>query len=227
MGKRAANIITIEEVAEEIDEAAGKKGAGRDALRFFFLSRGGTRRSSSTSISRRRSALDNPVFYVQYGTRGSARSPRRRARSGSRRTDAHGGGVEHPHSPRRARARARASAEFPTSSRAPRRRASRTRSSSTSRTSPSEFQSYFTRLKNGRPDPAEGVAARAGGLGEELGLTKDGRAAGVGRGDSDRVRSVAGAARGWRAGADGSPGRGRRRGGRRLRRGRRHEELER
>ena len=37
--KRAGNIITIEEVIEEIDEAAGAKGAGRDALRFFFLSR--------------------------------------------------------------------------------------------------------------------------------------------------------------------------------------------
>jgi len=37
--KRAGNFVTCEEVAEEIDEAAGTKGAGRDALRFFFLSR--------------------------------------------------------------------------------------------------------------------------------------------------------------------------------------------
>ena len=39
MGKRAGNIVTIDEVMDEIDEAAGRKGAGADALRFFFLSR--------------------------------------------------------------------------------------------------------------------------------------------------------------------------------------------
>jgi arginyl-tRNA synthetase len=67
MGKRAGNIITIEEVAEEIDEAAGNKGAGRDALRFFFLSR-----SANTNVEfdidlAKKKSLDNPVFYVQYG----------------------------------------------------------------------------------------------------------------------------------------------------------------
>jgi arginyl-tRNA synthetase len=36
--KRAGNFVTIDEVMDEIDAAAGK-GAGADALRFFFLSR--------------------------------------------------------------------------------------------------------------------------------------------------------------------------------------------
>ena len=44
MGKRLGNLITIEEVVEEIDEAARRKGAGTDALRYFYLSR----RSDST-----------------------------------------------------------------------------------------------------------------------------------------------------------------------------------
>jgi arginyl-tRNA synthetase len=37
--KRAGNVVTVDEVMDEIDEAAGRKGAGSDALRFFFLSR--------------------------------------------------------------------------------------------------------------------------------------------------------------------------------------------
>ncbi len=67
MGKRLGNLVTIEEVVEEIDEAAGRKGAGADALRYFYLSHG-----SGTSIDldidlAKKSSMDNPVFYVQYG----------------------------------------------------------------------------------------------------------------------------------------------------------------
>ncbi len=67
MGKRLGNIVTIEEVVEEIDEAAGRKGAGADALRFFYLSR-----RSDTTVDfdievAKKSSLDNPVFYLQYG----------------------------------------------------------------------------------------------------------------------------------------------------------------
>jgi arginyl-tRNA synthetase len=52
---------------EEIDEAALREGAGRDALRFFFLSR-----SANTTVDfdleiAKKKSLDNPVFYVQYG----------------------------------------------------------------------------------------------------------------------------------------------------------------
>jgi len=65
--KRAGNIVTAEEVIVEIDEAAGRAGAGRDALRFFFLSR-----SANTNVEfdlelAKKKSLDNPVFYVQYG----------------------------------------------------------------------------------------------------------------------------------------------------------------
>lgn len=65
--KRAGNVITADEVTDEIDEAAGREGAGRDALRFFFLSR-----SANTTVDfdldlAKKKSLDNPVFYVQYG----------------------------------------------------------------------------------------------------------------------------------------------------------------
>lgn len=65
--KRAGNVVTADEVMDEIDEAAGREGAGRDALRFFFLSR-----SANTTVDfdleiAKKKSLDNPVFYVQYG----------------------------------------------------------------------------------------------------------------------------------------------------------------
>jgi arginyl-tRNA synthetase len=65
--KRKGNVITADEVTEEIDEAAQREGAGRDALRFFFLSR-----SANTTVDfdleiAKKKSLDNPVFYVQYG----------------------------------------------------------------------------------------------------------------------------------------------------------------
>ena len=67
MGKRLGNLITIEEVVQEIDEAAGRRGAGADALRYFYLSR-----RSDTLIDldielAKKASIDNPVFYLQYG----------------------------------------------------------------------------------------------------------------------------------------------------------------
>jgi arginyl-tRNA synthetase len=67
MGKRLGNLITIEEVVEEIDEAAGRKGAGADALRYFYLAR-----RSDTTIDldielAKKATVENPVFYLQYG----------------------------------------------------------------------------------------------------------------------------------------------------------------
>ncbi len=67
MGKRLGNGITIEEVVEEIDEAAQRQGAGADAIRYFYLSR-----RSDTTVEldleiAKKSSLDNPVFYLQYG----------------------------------------------------------------------------------------------------------------------------------------------------------------
>ncbi|HEY1956158.1 MAG TPA: arginine--tRNA ligase [Polyangiaceae bacterium] len=65
--KRAGNIVTIDELTDEIDAAAGRSGAGADALRFYYLSR-----SANTNVEfdvelAKKNSLDNPVFYVQYG----------------------------------------------------------------------------------------------------------------------------------------------------------------
>jgi arginyl-tRNA synthetase len=65
--KRAGNVIAAEEILEEIDDAVGRAGAGRDALRFFFLSRSAnTNVEFDIDLAKKRS-LDNPVFYIQYG----------------------------------------------------------------------------------------------------------------------------------------------------------------
>src|SRR5690606_30794282 len=65
--KRAGNVVTADEVMDEIDEAAGRRGAGRDALRFFFLSRSANATVDFDLEVAKKRSLDNPVFYVQYG----------------------------------------------------------------------------------------------------------------------------------------------------------------
>ena len=65
--KRAGNVLTVDEVMDEIDEAAGRKGAGADALRFFFLSRSTNVNVEFDMELAKKNSLDNPVFYVQYG----------------------------------------------------------------------------------------------------------------------------------------------------------------
>ncbi len=67
LGKRLGNLVTVEEVVEEIDEAAQRKGAGADALRYFYLAR---RNDTSIDLDievAKKSSLDNPVFYLQMG----------------------------------------------------------------------------------------------------------------------------------------------------------------
>ena len=65
--KRAGNVLTPDEICEEIDAAAGHAGAGRDALRFFFLSRTANVNVEFDIELAKKKSLDNPVFYVQYG----------------------------------------------------------------------------------------------------------------------------------------------------------------
>jgi arginyl-tRNA synthetase len=65
--KREGKFVTVDEVMSEIDEAAGRKGAGADALRFFFLSRSANSNVDFDLDLAKKSSLDNPVFYVQYG----------------------------------------------------------------------------------------------------------------------------------------------------------------
>ncbi len=67
MGKRLGNLITIQEVLEEIDAAVGNPHAGRDAVRYFYLSR-----KQDTPITldvelAKKQRSENPVFYIQYG----------------------------------------------------------------------------------------------------------------------------------------------------------------
>lgn len=67
MGKRLGNLITIQEVQDEIDEAAQSPSAGRDALRYFYLSRKVDTPIDLDIEIAKKQGLDNPVFYVQYG----------------------------------------------------------------------------------------------------------------------------------------------------------------
>jgi arginyl-tRNA synthetase len=59
--------VRVDEVMDEIDEAAGRKGAGADALRFFYLSRTANSNVEFDIDLAKKASLDNPVFYVQYG----------------------------------------------------------------------------------------------------------------------------------------------------------------
>ena len=65
--KRAGHVVTIDEIMDEIDEATGRKGAGADALRFFFLSRSANSNVDFDIELAKKDTVDNPVFYVQYG----------------------------------------------------------------------------------------------------------------------------------------------------------------
>lgn len=65
--KRKGDVITADEVMDEIDEAAAREGAGRDALRYFFLSRSANSTVDFDLEIAKKKSLDNPVFYVQYG----------------------------------------------------------------------------------------------------------------------------------------------------------------
>jgi arginyl-tRNA synthetase len=67
MGKRLGNLITLQEVVEEIDEAVGNLNAGRDAVRFFFLSRRADTPITLDVELAKKQESENPVFYIQYG----------------------------------------------------------------------------------------------------------------------------------------------------------------
>jgi arginyl-tRNA synthetase len=65
--KREGKFVTVDEVMDEIDDAAGRKGAGADALRFFFLLRSSNSNVDFDVELAKKASDDNPVFYVQYG----------------------------------------------------------------------------------------------------------------------------------------------------------------
>jgi arginyl-tRNA synthetase len=67
MGKRLGNLITVDEVLEEIDEALWP-GAGNDALRYYYLSR----RSDvpvelDVEVAKKQGINENQAIYLQYG----------------------------------------------------------------------------------------------------------------------------------------------------------------
>ena len=67
MGKRLGNLITLQEIIDEIDEAVGNPHAGRDALRFFYLSRRVDTPIVLDIELAKKQESENPVFYIQYG----------------------------------------------------------------------------------------------------------------------------------------------------------------
>ena len=67
MGKRLGNLITLQEVMEEIDAAVRNPHAGRDALRFFYLSRRVDTPIVLDVELAKKQRQDNPVYYIQYG----------------------------------------------------------------------------------------------------------------------------------------------------------------
>jgi arginyl-tRNA synthetase len=58
MGKRAGTVVWLREVVDEV---------GRDATRFFFLTRRSDAQLDFDVELAKKQSLDNPVFYVQYG----------------------------------------------------------------------------------------------------------------------------------------------------------------
>src|SRR5690606_1661477 len=67
LGKRLGNLITIEEVVQEIDRAMQREGAGADALRYFYLARRNDVAIDLDIELAKKQSVDNPVFYLQMG----------------------------------------------------------------------------------------------------------------------------------------------------------------
>lgn len=65
MSKRAGNFVTVDDLLDEIDTAAQHPGAGRDAVRYFFLSRSSDAPVDFDVALAARQSVDNPVFYAQ------------------------------------------------------------------------------------------------------------------------------------------------------------------
>ncbi|MBI5515268.1 MAG: arginine--tRNA ligase [Deltaproteobacteria bacterium] len=65
MGKRLGNFITVDEVLDEVDEATGHPGAGRDALRFLILARSHESPVEFDLAVASAQSVENPVFYAQ------------------------------------------------------------------------------------------------------------------------------------------------------------------
>ena len=65
MGKRSGDFITLRDVMDEV--STGADNSGRDAVRFIFLTRKGDAQLDFDLEVARKTTMDNPVYYVQYG----------------------------------------------------------------------------------------------------------------------------------------------------------------
>ncbi|MCO4764577.1 MAG: arginine--tRNA ligase, partial [Myxococcales bacterium] len=65
MGKRSGDFVTLADVVKEV--STGTPNSGRDAVRFIFLTRKGDAQLDFDLEVARRTSMDNPVYYVQYG----------------------------------------------------------------------------------------------------------------------------------------------------------------
>ena len=65
MGKRSGEFVTLRDVVEEVTTA--EPTSGRDAVRFLFLTRKADAQLDFDLEVARRTSMDNPVYYVQYG----------------------------------------------------------------------------------------------------------------------------------------------------------------
>ncbi len=66
MGKRSGEFVTLRDVIDEVT-TPGNPTSGRDAVRFVFLTRRADAQLDFDLEVVRRSSMDNPVYYVQYG----------------------------------------------------------------------------------------------------------------------------------------------------------------
>lgn len=65
MGKRSGEFVTLRDVVDEVTTA--EPTSGRDAVRFTFLTRKADAQLDFDLEVARRTSMDNPVYYVQYG----------------------------------------------------------------------------------------------------------------------------------------------------------------
>jgi len=65
MGKRSGEFVTLRDVIDEV--TTGEPTSGRDAVRFLFLMRKADAQLDFDLEVARRTSMDNPVYYVQYG----------------------------------------------------------------------------------------------------------------------------------------------------------------
>ncbi len=65
MGKRSGEFVTLRDVIDDV--STGAEFSGRDAVRFIFLTRKGDAQLDFDLDVARRTSMDNPVYYVQYG----------------------------------------------------------------------------------------------------------------------------------------------------------------